>query len=483
MLQTPNPPEAPSLEALEQEARRQIEILRYPAEPWVGIGSDEAAGDILDVLIVGGGQSGLAVSFALQRMCIDNTLVIDTEEDGDEGPWIRFARMKTLRTPKHLTGIDNGVPALSPEAWFTAKFGPDAWENLDKIPRTDWADYLGWFKRVARIRTSSKTELLSFATDPERPDTIKAIVSTPAGEKTLHCRRLVFATGIDGSGCWHVPEHIAAALPPEAYSHTSEAIDFDAIKGKRIGVLGAGASAFDNGGVALETGVEEMRLFYRRPRLPRVNPFRWMENRGFLEFYADLDDAAKWNFFEQVLRNNQPPPQDTFDRCAQHDHFHLHPGEPWETVTWDNGEVVVTTPKGTYRFDHVIIGTGLIYDLTKRPEIAQYADKIASWGDRFQPTGDCLENETMSTMPYLGEHFEYLERDPGTLDWAGKVYNFTFGAGLSLGIASAALSGLRFGVDRLTKGIGQSLFAEEAAQQLENLRNFDDPELVIDEKF
>jgi hypothetical protein len=110
-------------------------------------------------------------------------------------------------------------------------------------------------------------------------------------------------------------------------------------------------------------------------------------------------------------------------------------------------------------------------------------DKIATWADRVTPSGKTAEERSMLSMPYLGDSFEYVERQPGTLDWAGKVYNYTFGAGLSLGIASAALSGLRFGVERLTRGIASSLFAEEADEQYEDLRLFDDPELVLDDRF
>jgi cation diffusion facilitator CzcD-associated flavoprotein CzcO len=304
------------LVGLADEARRQIETMRYPGQPWLRRRNSASDPDVLDVLIVGGGQSGLAIAFALKRMCIENTLVIDAESEGLEGPWLRFARMKTLRTPRHLTGVDNGIPALTPKAWFVAKYGEEAWEQLGRIPRADWASYLGWFRSTAGIRVANNTRLLSFSTCGMDRRFINVRTRSPHGDQVLKCRRLVFATGIDGSGCWHVPEEIAGSLPEAAFSHTSGPIDFAALKGKRIGVLGAGASAFDNAGVALETGAEAVHLFYRRKNLPRINPFRWMENRGFLEFYADLPDAKKWRFFELILRNNQPPPQDTFDRCA-----------------------------------------------------------------------------------------------------------------------------------------------------------------------
>jgi cation diffusion facilitator CzcD-associated flavoprotein CzcO len=65
------------------------------------------------------------------------------------------------------------------------------------------------------------------------------------------------------------------------YAHTSEAIDFEALKGKRIGILGGGASAFDNANWALEQGVGEVHVFMRRKQMPRINPIRFMEKVGW----------------------------------------------------------------------------------------------------------------------------------------------------------------------------------------------------------
>lgn len=474
-----------ALRQLEEQVAAELDVLRYPAKPWMRPApyTGGPGGDVLDVLIVGGGQSGLAISFALKRACIDNTLVIDQKPEGVEGPWLSFARMHTLRTPKHLNGVDNGVASLSPQSWYIARFGRAAWEGLDKIGREHWAEYLKWFRRVTDTRVANGTRLVSFQVPADAPDLITVELETEGAVRHVQCRRLVFATGFVGSGRWYVPSFISDALPPELYNHTSDAIDFDALKDKRIGVLGAGASAFDNAGTALEHGAAGVDLFYRRQHLPRINPFRWAENRGFLEHYPDLDDRWKWKFFELILRNNQPPPQDTYDRCARHETFSLHPGEPWEHVARDGDSVTVTTPKATHRFDYLIVGTGLFCDLASRPEMEPYAAGIAIWGDRLQPGSDVRENEMMANMPYLGPNFEYLEKTPGALPWAGRVYNFTYGAGLSLGISNTQLSGLRFGVERLTRGIASSLFAEQVEAQFESIDVFDEPELVIDERY
>jgi cation diffusion facilitator CzcD-associated flavoprotein CzcO len=275
---------------------------------------------------------------------------------------------------------------------------------------------------------------------------------------------------------------VSEALSPSLYAHTSEDIDFDRLAGKRIAVLGAGASAFDNAAVALEHGAQAIDLFYRRKRLPRVNPFRWIENAGFLAHFADMPDQWKWRFFKRMQDGNQPPPQDTFDRCARHCNFVLHPGEPWTAVEQSGERIRITTGLATYDADFAIIGTGLLYDLRSRPEIAPYAAKIATWAERL-PEAASDPDPSLRNTPFLGAHYEYLEKEPGTLDWAGKVFNFTFAATLSMGVTAAALSGLKYGAQRLSQGIVKGLFLESLDMMFESFSQYSDPELVISDEF
>jgi len=116
-------------------------------------------GHVYDVVIVGGGQSGLGTAFGLMRERITNFLVIDENPEGFEGPWITYARMYTLRTPKELPSIDLGVPSLTFKSWYIAKNGAEAWEKLDKIPRTDWMEYLKWYRNVLKIPVKNEVKL------------------------------------------------------------------------------------------------------------------------------------------------------------------------------------------------------------------------------------------------------------------------------------------------------------------------------------
>src|ERR671933_347338 len=78
---------------------------------------------------------------------------------GQEGPWITFARMRTLRTPKHVTGPDLGVPSLTFQAWYEAQHGAAAWAALGQVPREQWMAYLSWYRRVLDLPVKNGTRV------------------------------------------------------------------------------------------------------------------------------------------------------------------------------------------------------------------------------------------------------------------------------------------------------------------------------------
>src|SRR3954468_21237513 len=122
-----------SLADLTALAKRELEQLRYPAANWV-----LPREGMLDVLVVGGGMCGQTATFALLREGVRNVRCVDRAPHGREGPWATFARMETLRSPKHLTGPDLGVASLTYRAWHEAKYGSESWAKLHKIPRLAW---------------------------------------------------------------------------------------------------------------------------------------------------------------------------------------------------------------------------------------------------------------------------------------------------------------------------------------------------------
>jgi cation diffusion facilitator CzcD-associated flavoprotein CzcO len=462
------------LAELEQRVRFELDCLGYPARPWTMIGTRNGA-IVHDVVIVGGGQSGISIAFRLLRERITNLRVLDRNPAGLEGPWLTFARMHSLRTPKNVTGPDLGIPSLSARAWWQARFGEHSWDELNKIPRDLWQAYLLWVRRTVGIHVTNGAEV----TDIEPLDDGLLAVHATIGcvTQTLLTRKIVLATGIEGSGRWVVPSEIAEALPGERYAHTSEPIDFPVLAGKTIAVLGAGASAFDNAAVSLENGAAAVELFVRRKQLPTVNPNRWMEFTGFLRHFGDLDDERKWRFMKIIFEMNQPPPQETFDRCIRHENFFMRLGCPIERVAFADEKILLTTSRGTKAFDFLIAGTGFSVDLAARPELARFRDKIASWSDRYSPP-DGEQHPQLGNYPYLSPNFQFTERSRGSAPFLANIFNYTFAAMPSLA-CSAGISALKFGVDRIASGISRSLFVEDADVHLQSLRDYDEQELDL----
>jgi hypothetical protein len=63
-----------SLAALNAQVRRDLERTAHPSTPWLEPRTGPDGNPALDVLIVGGGQSGVAIAFGLMRAQVTNIL-------------------------------------------------------------------------------------------------------------------------------------------------------------------------------------------------------------------------------------------------------------------------------------------------------------------------------------------------------------------------------------------------------------------------
>ena len=114
-----------------------------------------------NVVIVGGGQTGCGLAFALRRAGIGKVSIIDAADDETKaGIWLTAARMNLLRTPKALTGPELGITALGFQSWYEARHGAEAYAAIDRIPRVTWAEYLAWFRHFLAIPVRYRTRLL-----------------------------------------------------------------------------------------------------------------------------------------------------------------------------------------------------------------------------------------------------------------------------------------------------------------------------------
>lgn len=461
--------------ALAEHARAERAAMGYATDPWVKPRAHPSGEHVWDVLIVGGGQSGLTLSNGLAREGVTNVLCIDRSPEGHEGPWDSWARMGTLRTPKTIDGTELGHPALSVRAWYVARFGQAAWDAIDRVPREHWMDYLRWYRATLGIAIRNGVEVTRIG----RAEDGIVPVETMAGGKPERflARRVVLATGYDGCGEWRIPPHIAEAVPADRVFHSNGPIDFTLMKGKRVGVLGHGASSFDNATRALEHGATQVDLCFRRPSLPIVNPHRWIEFVGFLKHFPDLDDAIRWRSNVYFKHKDQPPARWGFEAAHAWDNFTMHAGCPWDRLTMNaDGAIDIDTPKGRMTFDYLICATGSAVDFARRPELSVFADEILLWQDVFTPAPEDA-HPTLGKFPYLGPYYEFRTRPGGDAETLSRIHAYNFSAIVSMGPHSTSVSGHKYSVPRILRGLTRALMAEQQDTMLDELYAYDLPDL------
>ena len=463
------------LTELEAEVARDLALTAHPRAPWLEPKTVGGA-PCLDVLVIGAGQCGIAVAHALKRDRVDNILVLDRAAPGREGPWTTYGRMRNLRSLKDQTGPDLKMPSLTYQAWHEASFGLADWEAMRWIPKEYWNDYLSWFRRITGVPV--RNGLAAGAISPAATDDgLRALrIETPEGP--MHARKVILATGQEGVGGWWMPPHIAA-LPATLRAHTNEMIDFAALRGKVVAVLGAGASAFDNAAVALEHGAAEVHLFCRRAEPMIVQPYRWLTFAGFLRHMHEMPDEWRWRFMAHILGMREGFAQDHYDRVVRHANFRMHVGQPWLDARAEGGRAVLTTPADEFVADFLITGTGVSMDPALVPELANCAGNIAQWNHRYAPP-EAERNARLGQFPYLAPDSAFTEKSPGQTPWVADIHLFGIGTTMSFGPAGSSINAMSIAAPRVAAGVTRGLFEADMPRLWAQLRDYDVAQVEID---
>jgi cation diffusion facilitator CzcD-associated flavoprotein CzcO len=465
-------PMAESLEELEQMVARDLEILIYPQKPWMTPTEAPDGTAALDVAVVGGGHCGIAAAFALQQEKISNILVLDENDPGEEGPWATYARMPDLRTRKNVIGMEHGYPNLTFRAFFEAREGLAAYAAMPRISCEDWVAYLMWMRKALNLPVQNSSRLKSL--EPEGA-LLRLTIDQAGKEQILYARRVVLATGPLAMGGANIPPEVEG-LPKEYWAHAYERIDVDALAGKRVAVVGGGATAFDNAGELLERGVASVDLLVRRPKLCRVSVIRWTDWAGFLHTFADLPDKERWDMMQMVQRCPAPPTIRALERVDQNPDCHVHFSSPLVSTKVAKDGIEIVTASGTVAADFLILGTGFSVDLSKCGFLAPIVDDIALWRDRLPEAKAGGGSVKYRNSPYLGRHYEFCEKVPGAAPFLNHIYNFNQTAQLSMG-PTGRVSGLKYGVRRLMDGITGSFLREDYARHLASVIAYNDSDM------
>ncbi|SNB77270.1 putative flavoprotein involved in K+ transport [Arboricoccus pini] len=177
------------------------------------------------VLIVGGGQGGLALGARLRRLGVPTIIVDKYPRPGDQ--WRSRYKSLCLHDPVWY----DHMPYLP---------FPDDWPVY--TPKDKMGDWLEMYARVMELNFWGSTTCKKASFD-EAAKTWSVVVEKDGKEVTLRPRQLVLATGM--SGVPNVPKIKGAERFKGVQHHSSQHPSGEAYRGKKCVVIGANNSAHD----------------------------------------------------------------------------------------------------------------------------------------------------------------------------------------------------------------------------------------------
>ena len=443
------------MQQLEDQVQSDLKRINIPGKLWVCPVDSSYVTSSLDVAIVGGGMGGNAVGLALFKLGIVNIKIFDSSTAGKEGPWKTYARMKQLRSSKPLQGPALDIPSLTFRSWFEAIYGSETWEIIDFIPTDLWADYLIWYRKVLQLPVENEMKLVKIT---PLGDFFELTFENNGSFTTYFSRKIVLATGMGGFGGNSLPPY-SSNIPKEFYIHTSEPIDPVTIIGKKIGIIGAGASAFDAAAFSLENGAAQVDMIIRREKISLVNRLAQFSYPGIQHGFYTLSDDIRCHILADTLACGIPPPKSAFYRLENQENFYIHLDTEVQKVDSSQSGVTLETNNGSFEFDFIFFATGFAIDGTKTRELADHMANILLWED-VVPSESLRCMPKLGQFPYLGPHFEFLELSPGAAPYLKNIHCFNYGAFLSHGPITSNIDGVSVGASRLAEGIAIDLFIQ-----------------------
>lgn len=179
-----------------------------------------------DVIVIGGGQSGLMMAARLGQLGVDTLVIEKTEHIGD-----------VWRNRYHSLQLHNEI-CMNHFAYLPF---PDTWPVF--IPKDKLADWLAFYAEAMELNVWTKTLFLGGKyNSSERRWTVR-LRTSDGGVRAMRPRHIVLAAGV--SGIPNIPHLEGADEFAGPILHSSSSTDYLDVKGKSVFVVGAGTSGHD----------------------------------------------------------------------------------------------------------------------------------------------------------------------------------------------------------------------------------------------
>lgn len=188
------------------------------------------------MLVIGGGQGGIALGARLRQLGVPTIIVERNERPGDS--WRKRYKSLCLHDPvwyDHLPDID------FPKNWPV--FAPK-----DKI-----GDWLEFYTKVMELNYWTRSTVKSAQWNEDKKEW-SVVVDRDGEEVVLRPKQLVFATGMSGKA--NIPSVKGQDRFKGEQQHSSRHPGPDGYKGKKVVVIGSNNSAHDICAALCEAGVD-----------------------------------------------------------------------------------------------------------------------------------------------------------------------------------------------------------------------------------
>jgi thioredoxin reductase len=194
-----------------------------------------------EALVIGAGPFGVSISAYLRELGVEHQIVGKPMDNWRD----HMPAGMLLKSEPYGSSIASPERGYDVRTYCEAR-GLDYVDRLIPLPLDRFLNYADWFtgQLVPDVRDVTVTEVTPI-------DGGFSVAFADAAPVTT--RQLVVATGL--RHYMRVPDEFAG-LPSDLVSHSSDPIDLDDYKGRRVAVIGAGQSALETAALLNEAGAD-----------------------------------------------------------------------------------------------------------------------------------------------------------------------------------------------------------------------------------